>query len=73
MKTYSICWGSLTAARRFLHRKDKSKLGKLDDRIISWLGKKLETDCSSVKNTSSGRKIGSINRQYHASETKVTE
>jgi hypothetical protein len=55
LKSYWTCWGSLTAARRFLHKKDKSKLRKLDDRTISLLGKKLETDCSLVKNTSSGR------------------
>ena len=55
VKTYWTCGGSVTSARRLLKKKNKSKFSKLDDRTIRRLVKKLETDCTLVKNTSTGR------------------
>ena len=55
VKTYWLCGGSITAARRLLQKNDRSTFGKLDDRAIRRLVKKLETDFSLLKNTSEGR------------------
>ena len=45
----------MTSARRLLQKKDKTKFSKLDDRTIRCLVKKLETDCTLIKNTRMGR------------------
>ena len=55
VKTYWTCGGSVTSARRLLQKKNRSKFSKLDDKTIRRLVKKLETDCTLVKNTSTGR------------------
>ena len=48
------------SARRLLQKKDKSKFSKLDDRTIRRLIKKLETDCTLIKNTRTGNRMGLV-------------
>ena len=55
VKTYWICGGSVTSARRLLQRRDMSKFGRLHTTTIVRIVKKLETDCSLVKNGRTGR------------------
>ena len=55
VKTYWICGGSVTSARRLLQRRDMSKFGRLHTTTIVRIVKKLETDYSLVKNGRTGR------------------
>ena len=55
VKTYWICGGSVTSARRILQKKNNSKFSKFDNKTTSRLVKNLETVCSLVNNTSTGR------------------
>ena len=49
VKTYWICGGSVTSARRLLQRRDMSKFGRLHTTTTVRIVKKLETDCSLSK------------------------
>ena len=53
----------MTSARRLLQKKDKSKFSKLDDRTIRRLVKKLETDCTLIKNTCTGRPKSALSKK----------
>jgi len=70
VKTYWICGGSVTSARRLLQKKDKSKFSKLDDRTIRRLVKKLETDCTLIKNTCTGRPKSALSEQKGAKKIR---